>query len=654
MREILNSINRRMAAVATILAVFVSLGMSLSISKMIDLEETYETLDVESTMQVFWRNIFLTFSANRQSVLLMALLLAVIIYLGLTIRRPVGESICLGLIALLFGFFKFACYSYKAEDFLSIQYLFDGETETLIKIRVLWKILAYTIMAYFLLQDAMEIIRLRFVQKEAEWTAKPGASDLFRRAGLIFTAWIPYFLIFYPGTSNEDTTIQLMEYFEIPSYINEMTPVQGDGIYLTNHHPYFLTQLFGHFAEWGLEMGDIQVGIAAYALLQMVFLAFVFAIAVNYLQYLGATKKRCRIVLILFAFLPIFPMYATTLVKDTPYAAYCLLMMIMMWEVERTKGQALQNAWFDLAMFVVAWMMMLTKVYGEYVMAVIFIFYAIKYRRMFLRVVITTLLPVLLFQFVYVSIFLPAKNVAPGGKQEALSIPLQQTARYVIQYGDEVTSEEKKAIDAVIPYDKIEKLYEPELSDKLKRKYNQEVTEEELKTYFKIWLQMGLKHPLCYIDATLNNIYQYFDVNKKSSLAYYQMNTYLQDHPKKYPEAEYSWLYVGNSEEMTDYRYMVNQWILILQKIPGINLFLSLGMLPYIVACMLVLNLSRGRRRYNLAMLIPVLTVAICIMSPDNGNSRYVEPILYSLPFYMALLTLPRENEDAIISLSEG
>ena len=645
MEKILTQIDRKRAVLACVLAVFCSMGFSLSIKKMIDMEATYETLDITSEVQVLWRNIFLTFSANRLNVTLSAILIAIVVYVGLSFRREINEEVSLFLVALLFAVTKWNAYSYKSAMFGSIQYLFDVETESIIKIRVIWKIIAYTIFMFFLLKDAMEVVRVRFVQKSYA-SDKPTIKHLLVRAVIIFVAWLPYFSIFYPGTSNEDTTIQLMEYFEIPSYIQTMSSVQGDDIFITNHHPYILTELFGHFTEWGLNHGDIQKGVALYVLIQMIMLSLIFSIVVCYVQYVGATKKRTRIVLAFFALLPIFPMYATCMIKDTPYAAFCLLMLIMMWEVERTDGEVLSSWKFNLVMILDAFLMMLTKVYGEYVMAVVFIFYVIKYRKKWFRVLISTLAPVLVFHILYLNMFLPAMNVAPGGMQEALSVPLQQTARYVVTYPDEVTSKEKKAIKAIIPYSKIEKLYEPELSDRLKRRFNQEATDEELKAYFKVWWKMGLKHPLCYIDATLNNTYSYFDVSKKSSLVYYQMNPYLENHDKKYPPEEYSWLYIGNKEEKLDERYVVNQIILILQKIPGINLFLSLGMLPFIVCCMLILNISRGNRRYNMALLIPVLTVAICLLSPDNGNSRYVEPIFYALPPLMVLLTLPGGARD--------
>ena len=45
---------------------------------------------------------------------------------------------------------------------------------------------------------------------------------------------------------------------------------------------------------------------------------------------------------------------------------------------------------------------------------------------------------------------LPRVGIIPGGKQEMLSIPFQQTARYVKEHGKEVTKEEKMTINKVL------------------------------------------------------------------------------------------------------------------------------------------------------------------------------------------------------------
>ena len=101
--------------------------------------------------------------------------------------------------------------------------------------------------------------------------------------------------------------------------------------------------------------------------------------------------------------------------------------------------------------------------------------------------------PIFIFQFAYTGLLFKAARVSTVGKQEALSVCFQQTARYVKYHGDEVTGEEEAAIKKVLAYKKLAKKYQPALSDPVKGTYKSEVTSTDLKNYFKVWLQMGLK-----------------------------------------------------------------------------------------------------------------------------------------------------------------
>ena len=54
--------------------------------------------------------------------------------------------------------------------------------------------------------------------------------------------------------------------------------------------------------------------------------------------------------------------------------------------------------------------------------------------------------PIFIFQFAYTGLLFKAARVSTVGKQEALSVCFQQTARYVKYHGDEVIGEEEAAI----------------------------------------------------------------------------------------------------------------------------------------------------------------------------------------------------------------
>ena len=51
---------------------------------------------------------------------------------------------------------------------------------------------------------------------------------------------------------------------------------------------------------------------------------------------------------------------------------------------------------------------------------------------------------------------------------EMYNIPLQQTARFVRYYEDELTEDDKETIDAIVEYTDIGKRYNPQISDYVK------------------------------------------------------------------------------------------------------------------------------------------------------------------------------------------
>lgn len=159
----------------------------------------------------------------------------------------------------------------------------------------------------------------------------------------------------------------------------------------------------------------------------------VFAIALYYLQHVGVTAKRVLGVEIIVMFFPLFPLYSICMVKDTIYAAFFVCFyMLMMNEVARTKEKFFNYGILTWLLFLDGLLMMLTKVYGMYILIVVGIIYFI---------IISKIL-VAHFDYVCTSYFLIFKislleycfrygMLHPGGIREALSVPFQQTARYV-------------------------------------------------------------------------------------------------------------------------------------------------------------------------------------------------------------------------------
>ena len=469
--------NKTRGILSFIMGIICSVGIQLSLVA-VATEENSE-IDFSNDLIVAVRTFYLSMRSSRLTLVLLAICLAVIIYQGSKILLEKWQCVVLMVFSAFFSFMQVIAISLKEDD--SLEYVYGSGVNI---IRSLFHGLCLAIVTYMVLKIVVVLIRRYCIQKALAPSKITWKNSLIM-GGLFVIAWIPYYILFFPGTANVDTVVQLMQSFEIPSYINKITTIHPPETYYTNHHPFATTMLFELFFKLGLNVfGDINIGVAIYVFLHMLFLAAVFTVALQYLRHIGITKKRLLFIQLVIMFLPIFPMYAICMVKDTLFSAFLLLLMIMMYEVARTNGECFKKWWFDLFLALDCALIMLTKNYGMYIIIIVAIVYAIVYRKYILQVLVSFVPIILVYQFLWVSVLLPLWNVAPVGKQEALSVPFQQTARYVSEHGEEVTEEEKEAINGVLPYDKLKKLYEPMLSDWVKEKFNQDASSEDMSRYF--------------------------------------------------------------------------------------------------------------------------------------------------------------------------
>lgn len=145
--------------------------------------------------------------------------------------------------------------------------------------------------------------------------------------------WLPYYVLFFPGTGNADTGAQILQYFHYPTSLLRLTPIQGDNVFATNHHPYFLTLLFGAFVELGLLLGKASYGVAIYCILQMVLTSAVFTMMFYELYKIGVSKKCINYGLWFITFFPMFPMHSICMLKDSVFSLICLLLTMQLFKI---------------------------------------------------------------------------------------------------------------------------------------------------------------------------------------------------------------------------------------------------------------------------------------------------------------------------------
>lgn len=468
------------------------------------------------------------------------------------------------------------------------------------------KALGYICMFYAFIVIIYKKIIPRIPQGKNEQVKK---RNLFIIWGIIFIAWIPYFLKYYPGITTPDSMDQIYQ-------------TQAINI-LTNHHPIFHTFFIGIAINIGKFFGNYNVGVAIYSISQMLVLSFVFALAVYYLLKQNINKIIAVGILLFYAIYPVFGMYSITMWKDIPFAAVMLLFSILLLEI----GIKKEEFWASkrkIAIFVLTIILViLFRNNGIYVVLMTIPFLIILNKKHIKKVVLVSTIAIIFYIILTGPIF-SILDIKKGSIREALSVPLQQFARISKDRGNELTEEEKNSIYNYLPVENIAQKYDPKLSDPVKSEFNDEYFSENKLEFLGLWIKLFFRFPVEWTESFLCNNYGYW-----------------------YPEAQ-NWvvsrviadneLNIKNSEilniKLTNYmdKFIDNR------NIPVVSMVFSVGFI--FITILTAFTYCIYCKKYNLILVfIPVFGVWLTtIASPVFCEYRYVFSLFTCLPIILSTI----------------
>jgi len=363
---------------------------------------------------------------------------------------------------------------------------------------------------YFLFNTSIHLLDDVLKKKDLSELKKSKIISLFEKHPFVFSfvviliCYLPYIIAFYPVIINYDAANQIKEVMGIHTRYMDSVVLLNPNITITNFNPIIHTFLIGGLFKVGHILGNVNFGMFLYSIVQLTIVISTFAYSIYYLNKIKVNKKLIIIALGIYALVPLFPLYSMTAVKDVIFSSLILLYVIKMYDIIKNKQTIRQYIWFSLLVLLI----ILFRNNGIYtiVLTLPILLFMKKETRM-------ALLIVLLFNISmyigYNKVLLPHFEIANTSIREVLSVPFQQTARYVKYYEKDLSVDDKLIIDKVLGYDDLATRYEPDLSDNVKNKFNKYTTNEELKEYFGVWFKYLLKRPVVYIDATINNMYGY-------------------------------------------------------------------------------------------------------------------------------------------------
>ena len=223
-----------------------------------------------------------------------------------------------------------------------------------------------------------------------------------------------------------------------------------------------------------------------------------------------------------------------------------------------------------------------------------------------------------------------ATGATDGEHQEMLTVPIQQLARTYTYSPEAFTPDEEALLKAFIPEDYLT-TYSPRISDVLKSGFNNQYYESHRALFYKLWLTIGARRPLTYLNAHLGTAYGYIYPDALNNV--YKGNTM---YTFTYTDSSY----FGFETEPPGIRdsmlpaleLLIEKFSLTLfqQKCPVLSMLFAPGFVFWVFLFVLVGYVDRK----NLPMMLLVLMTFATVLFGPTTLVRYVLILWYITPLY--------------------
>lgn len=388
---------------------------------------------------------------------------------------------------------------------------------------------------------------------------------------ILFLAWLPGLVASYPGVYGYDSVYQTNYY------------VSGN---INLHHPLAHTYLLGFCVEnLGDLLGSKEAGFFCYSVFQMICMSGMLSIICY-----DMAKKKCTAivrlgVLILLAFLPTNAIMSFSSTKDVLFAGFfCVMTYLFMQMAENQSYLSKKKSWIMILLSIFG--LMIFRSQGIYVaiFGLLCGFLLLKGQRK--RILVILAGSILLYSVYTGPITQMLNGVEYSSKKtEMMSVPIMQMSRAISSASDQLTEEEKELIREYIPNSEdYEAGHNAGISDSFKWTFDVEKFEENPSEFIELWLQVGLKCPMSYIDAfaRLSIGLWYPDMNYRDTEAYHPYWEY-----ENTPQREESWITIErNTPEVLQWLadfYTQISYENTYQEIPVVSMLFSSGFSVWIL-----------------------------------------------------------------------
>lgn len=386
-----------------------------------------------------------------------------------------------GMLVLVFCFYLAMFWGYMLEEtgFLNLK-------------DVRWILLLFLLTPpSAILLNAFYVWLAKFLNNKTAIVENRGLSFRSRAGIFIFflICWGIILLGVYPGFFVYDATDELNQV---------LTRI------FTTHHPIFHVLYMGGIVQLGYKVfGHYNAGICCLMLLQMFFFSAGFTYMLDKLYRIGCGIRYCILVTVILGIFPVIPMMVLCSSKDTVFSLVMVLWMLETYDWIRSDIKKLSVTW-------IVWttLLMLLRnnaLYALVVLGVLVVLFVKDYRTGILKGLIAGMVLAAVINGGLVALF----HASSSEYQEMLTVPIQQLTRVYHLEPEVFSDEEKTVLFSYLPEEYLDK-YEPKLSDGVKIGFQNTVFEENKADFLKLWVKIGARSPVTYLNAWLLTSYGFW------------------------------------------------------------------------------------------------------------------------------------------------
>lgn len=431
---------------------------------------------------------------------------------------------------------------------------------------------------------------------------------------LIFLAWIPIIISFYPNNFAFDasTQVRMIMYNSLSTY-----------------HPVIHTIFLGGLVKLSyLLFGTYTIGNFMYGIIQATIMNLIFSYCILFLVKERAPRWLVILSTVLFMFLPTHSVLAISTTKDIIFSGLILLLVIKFYYFV-TDEKYLDNNKNLISLISVILLSLMFRNNMLYALIIFSVFFIIIFRKKWKQIMVILLIPILIYE-AYNLTLTKLFKVEKGPGVEAFSVIIQQLAR--VYNKEDLTVSEKEQVSALYKNDSLSR-YNSQISDPVKSEFDSGVLFSNISSYMKLYLNLGIKYPLTYIDSFLVNNYGYFYFFDKLPISgtktYIWVNCMGKDESFScVDDCNNNFIYNLYDDLLEKANY---------QKVPILNIFMNIGFNVFVMFYTLFFLLYKKKYKLCLPILL-LLSLFITNLLGPVALMRYVYPIFVCLPFMLFLI----------------